>query len=99
MTIADMIGNVDVFSAAVAIATGAGLTIIVTTGLARTPRRKLDMDFKLATMKQQLEHEERTQVNEIAREKDLAKIASGREVEFKRIDSGMIELKTNNRED
>lgn len=97
MTIADMIGNVDVFSAAVALGIGGGVTIIAVTGLARTPRRKLDMDFRLAEMKQQLDHKEQTQNNEISREKALAEIASRSEVEIRRIDSGMIELKTNNR--
>jgi ribosomal protein L20A (L18A) len=49
------------------------------------------MDFQLAEMKQKFEHDERKQINEISREKQLAEIASKREVEFRRIDSGMIE--------
>jgi hypothetical protein len=92
MTLADMIGQVDVYSAAVALGVGAGVTIIATTALARAPRKKLEMDFELARLKQSQEHAERTQANDISREKELAKIASGREIEFKRIENGMIDV-------
>lgn len=93
MTIQSIIGNVDIFSAAVAIAIGGGLTIIVTTALMRQSPKKLEYDYKLAHLAQEHRHAEQVQNNDIAREKALAQIASTREIEFKRIDSGMIDVK------
>lgn len=90
--IATIIGTVDVYQAAVAIATGAGATIVVTTALARTPRKKLEMDFELAKIRQQLDHESRTQELDNGYRKNIAQMSANKEVEFKRIESGMIDV-------
>jgi hypothetical protein len=92
MNIQDIIGPVDVFSAAVAIATGAGATIIATTALARTPRRKLDLDFELEQIKLRNADAANARDKNVQREVELGKIASKQIVEVARIESGMIDV-------
>jgi len=92
MNIQDIIGPVDVFSAAVAIATGVGVTIITTTALARTPRRKLDLDYQLEKIKLANADNANLRSNDVQREVELGKIASKQIVEVARIENGMIDV-------
>lgn len=94
MNIQDIIGPVDVFSAAVAIATGAGATIIVTTALARTPRRKLDLDFQLEKIKLANADNANERSFDVDREVQLGKIAANKQIEVARIESGMVDVKS-----
>jgi hypothetical protein len=93
MNIQDMIGPVDVYSAAVLVAFGAGATIIVTTALARTPRKKMEFEFQLANMKQQQEHDQQLKRIDVEHERDLGKIAANKQIEITRIESGMIDVR------
>jgi len=93
MNLSSLVGPVDVYAATVLVAFCVGCAVVITVALVRPPRIKLDHDFRLAELTEKHKHEQQTQSNDIVRERDLAKIASSREVEFKRIDSGMIDLK------
>jgi len=101
MNIQDIIGPVDVFSAAVAIATGVGVTIITTTALARTPRRKLDLDYQLEKIKLANADAANARNWDVEREVKLGKIAADKQVEVARIENGMIDVKNarSNRDD
>jgi hypothetical protein len=94
MDISSVIGPVDVFQAAVAIGLGIGGTIVVTTALARTPRKKLEMDYKLALIKQEQDLSIVTQRQDIDREVRLGQIIANKEVEVKRIENHMVDLNT-----
>lgn len=94
MTIADMIGQVDIFSAAVAIGFMGGVTIMATTALARQPRKKMEFEYRLADMKQHQEHESDLKRIDVERETALGKIAANKQVEITRIENGMLDVKT-----
>lgn len=99
MNIAEIVGPVDVYSAAVAIGVGAGITIMTVTALARQPRRKMELEFQLADMKQKQSHAETLQKIDVERETALGKIAANKAVEVARIENGMIDVKTRRAED
>lgn len=94
MNIQDIIGPVDVFSAAVAIATGVGITIVTTTALARTPRRKMDLDYQLELTKLANADKQNARTAEVEREVKLGKIAADKQVEVTRIENGMLDVKS-----
>jgi hypothetical protein len=94
MDISSVIGPVDVFQAAVAIGLGISATIVVTTALARTSGKKLEMDYKLALIKQEQELAVVTQRQDIDREVKLGQIIANKEVEVKRIENHMVDLNT-----
>lgn len=91
-TIAGIIGPVDVYSAAVAIALGAGATIMVTTALARTPRRKLDLDYEVQKITMANADRDAARKSDVSREVQLGKIAADKQVEVSRIEHGMVDL-------
>lgn len=92
MNIQDIIGPVDVFSAAVAIAAGVGTTIIVTTALARMPRRKMELDFQLQKITLGNADAANARSNNVEREVKLGQIVANKEVEVARIENGMIDV-------
>lgn len=94
MNIADIVGPVDVFSAAVAIAFGGGATIMITTALARTPRRKLDLDFEVEKIRLENSDKASARDSDVNREVNLGKIIANKEVEVKRIENHMVDLNT-----
>lgn len=93
MNFSSIVGPVDVFSASVLIAIMIGVTIMVSTALARTSVRKLEMDLELAKYKIESDTKLSSQANDINREKALATISVNKEIEFKRIDHGMVDVK------
>lgn len=92
MNIADIVGPVDVFSAAVVIGFGAAVTIMVVTGLARTPRKKMEFEFELAKMKQNHDADSAKQQHEVNREVKLGQIAANKQIEVSRIENGMVDV-------
>lgn len=82
-----IVGNVDVPAAAVLIAFFIGLGIVVTTFLT-THKSKDDRDLERLKLQNDAEVQKRR--DDQAHESALAKIASNREIEFKRVDANMI---------
>lgn len=92
LDVASIVGSVDVFSAAVAIAFGGGITIMATTALARTPRRKLDLDFELEKIKLDNADRSAQRNSDVEREVKLGQIAANKQVEVARIENGMVDV-------
>lgn len=94
--LAYIVGSVDTYSAAVLIAIAVTLCIIITTAIGkRRGKRELEMQFEVDKQKLRNEDMQNQRVNDRAREFELAKIASERDVQFKRIDTGLIEATKN----
>lgn len=95
MTIAGIIGPVDIYSAAVATVMAAGGTVVVTTLIARyQTRRKTDQQFELERLKLHNADAESARINDVNREVRLGQIAATRQVDIARIEGGMIDLKS-----
>lgn len=89
--LSQFIGNVDVNAAGVLIAIAVTICVIVTTMVSkRRSRRAIEIDFELGKMRLQNEDAANSREVDRSREYNLAKLASEREVEFKRIDGNMI---------
>ena len=75
-----IVGDVDLYSGAVLVAMAIGAAVFCTTWIAqRRSRTEIANDFALAKMR----HEDQTKL-------EMAKIADRRDVELKKIESGLI---------
>lgn len=69
------------------------ICIAVTTAIGkRRSRRELQMQFEIDKQKLKNDDEKNKRDNQRSFEFELAKLATERDVQFKRIDSGMIEV-------
>jgi hypothetical protein len=94
MTIASLIGQVDVYSAGVAIAFAVGATVVSTSLVVRYQSgKKRDQDFEIEKLKLANAREATAQAKNVERDIALGNIASKAEVEFKRIEHGGVEAK------
>lgn len=92
MTIASLIGQVDMYSAGVAVAFAAGATVFATTLVARhETRRKTDQQFELEQLRLRNSDAENTRRADIDREIQLGKIAANRQIEIARIEGDTIQ--------
>ena len=97
MTIASMIGPVDFYSAATAIAFAGGFTVIVSTQIAKYQnRRTTDQSFELEKLKLRNADTADARNQDVNREVELGKIAANRQVEIARIEGGMVDVKKSN---
>ncbi len=86
-----IVGVVDANSAAVLIAMAVCICVVVTTAIGRHRRRaEIANEFELAKIRLANERAGAEQQEDRRREFELAKLASEREVEFKRIDHNLI---------
>lgn len=93
--LSSLVGNVDVPAAGVLIAMFVAMAIVATTFLTLySSKQETANKFELAKMAQDAERQVSLARENREHEKDLAKIAANREVEIRRIDSGMIDLQT-----
>lgn len=100
MNIADIVGPVDIYSAAVAIAFGVGVTVLATTSVAKyQSRRKADQSFELEKLRLQNADSDSARQSDVGREVKLGQIAANRQVEIARIEGGMIDVKKSNPDD
>jgi hypothetical protein len=99
MNIAEIVGPVDVYGAVVSIGIGASFTILGVTAMSRTSNRKRNHDFELAKLQAKYAHDATVHNVEEQTKRELAGLAMKREIEFKRIDSGMIDVKVNGKPD
>lgn len=89
------VGAVDLPAAAVLIAISIAVAVVMTTFLSvHTGKQQRSYDFELAKMTKEMEHQSRETSLKNDLEKDLARVASNREVEIRRIESGLVDLKT-----
>jgi len=95
MNIQDIIGPVDVYSAAVAIGFGLAITVITTTALARTPKRQREINFDLERLRLANTDAANARSFDVDREVKLGQIAANKQIEVARIESGMVDLKAN----
>jgi predicted Holliday junction resolvase-like endonuclease len=90
-------GPVDAYSALALVALAVMLMVILTAFIVnRRSREEINNDFELAKMKVHNEEENQKRNSEISREYNLAQLAMKKEIEFKQIESGLIDLKTVN---
>lgn len=90
--LAYIVGPVDWNSAAVLIAMFVTLCIAVTTAIGkRRSKRELEMQFEIDKQKLRNEDEIDKRKSAYSNEYNLAKLATERDVQFKRIDTGLIE--------
>lgn len=88
------VGNVDVPAAAVLVAIVIGFGIGFSTFIAvYKSRQEVNNQFQLAKMAKEAETSVKMEELKQARDKYLAQLTSQREIEFKRIESGMVDLK------
>lgn len=91
-----LIGSVDVNAAAVLCILLIAICIILTTMIGkRRSRRELQMQFEIDKAKLRNEDLVSVRNNERQREYDMAKLSTERDVQFKRIETGLIEAKVN----
>ena len=91
------VGNVDVPAAAVLIAIVIGSGIAFSTAYAiYQSKQEISNKFELAKMAKEAETAVKMEEIKQARDKYLAQLTSQREIEFKRIESGMVDLKVAN---
>ncbi len=89
---AQLVGNVDWNSAAVLVAMFACVCVPLTAAIAkRRSRRELEMQFEIDTHKLNNADADAKRNSDRLREFELAKLATEKEVQYKRIDSGLIE--------
>lgn len=99
MNIASIIGPVDAYSAFVFIAAAAGSTITATALIVkRENRRRLENEFALEQMRITKNAEALRAQQELVHKKEIALITANRDVKFKEVDSGLIELNPNKRD-
>lgn len=90
--LSQLVGSVDFNSAAVLIAIAIALCITVTTAIGkRKSRRELTMQFEIDKQKLRNEDAQNERNTRANHESKLAEIASSRDVNFKRIDQGLVE--------
>lgn len=95
MNVAEIIGQVDVYSASVAIAFAAGATVTSSILLSRfQTRRNTDQQFELEKIKLSNAEASNVRAFEVDREVKLGQIASSRQIEIARIESGMLDVKS-----
>lgn len=91
-----LIGSVDANAAAVLCILFITLCIVFTTMVGkRRGKRELQMQFDIDKVKLKNEDLEKMRNNERLREYDMAKLSTERDVQFKRIETGLIEAKVN----
>lgn len=89
------VGVVDVPAAGVLIAMFVAAAIVATTFLTLySSKQETANKFELAKMAQSASIAQQDQANRLEHEKELAKIAANREIEVRRIDTGMLDLQT-----
>lgn len=89
-----IVGNVDWNAAAVLCVLFITICIAITTAIGkRRSKRELEMQFEIDQQKLRNEDAVSKRVNERQHELDMAKLSTERDVQFKRIDSGLIEGK------
>lgn len=90
--LSQIVGQVDFNSAAVLCVAFITMCIAVTTAIGkRRSRMELNMQFEIDKQKLRNADEESKRNIQRQHEFDLAKLATERDVQFKRIDSGLIE--------
>ena len=96
--LAQIVGQVDWNSAAVLCVLFITICIAVTTAIGkRRSSQELKMQFEVDQQKLRNDDAQNKRTNERQHELDLAKLATDRDVQFKRIDSGLIEGKAVNK--
>lgn len=91
-----IVGPVEWSSAAVLIAICAMLCVTITTAIGkRRTARSVELEFEIGRLKLQNEDEADKRRNQRQLEMDLTKLAFDKEVEIKRIDSGLLEATVN----
>ena len=94
--LSQLVGQVDWNAASVLCVAFITLCIVVTTAIAkRRSKRELEMQFEVDQQKLNNEDEADKRQNARIAEFELAKLATERDVQFKRIDQGLIEGKVN----
>lgn len=94
--LAYIVGNVDLYSAAVLCVTSVALTIMVTSILVKwKSSEELNMQFEIDKNKLRNEDLDKQRNNDRQTEYDMAKLSTEKDIQFKRIDTGLIELKRN----
>lgn len=87
-----IVGTVDWNSAAVLMVLFITLCIVSTAGIAkRRSRRELQMQFEIDKLKLLNADKENERVNQRQHEIEMTKLAFDKDVQYKRIDSGLIE--------
>lgn len=91
-----IVGQVDFNSAAVLCVLFITICIAITTAIGkRRSKTELQMQFEIDKQKLKNEDEQAKRNSEVSREYKMAELATSRDVQFKRIDSGLIELQKN----
>lgn len=91
-----IVGTVDWNSAAVLIAIAITLCIVITAAIAkRRSKTELNMQFEIDQQKLRNEDAVSKRNNDRQHEFDMAKLATERDVQFRRIETGMIEGSVN----
>ena len=94
MNIASVIGPVDVFSAFVAVAIILGSTIFATAMTIKWQNRhKIDQDFELARYRIEVDAQNIRRAADKVHETELAKLAMEKDIQIRRIETGMIDVK------
>ena len=94
--LAQIVGPVDWNAAAVICVAFITICIIITSSVMhRRSKRELEMQFEVDKEKLHNEDEANKRTNQPQLEYELAKLATVRDVSFKRIDQGLIEGKAN----
>lgn len=92
--LASIVGPVDINSAAVLCVLFIAMCIATTTAIGRRrSKQELTMQFEVDKQRLRNEDDNNKRNSDQVREYQLAKIAAERDVNFKRIDSGLIEGK------
>lgn len=95
MSVADIVGTVDAYSAATAVAFAAGLTVVATSAIVRWQNSsKLRMDFEVEKLKLSNADAANARNWDVDREVKLGQIAANKQIEVTRIESGMVDVKT-----
>ena len=94
--LSQIVGQVDFNSAAVLCVAFIAMCIAITTAIGkRRSKRELEMQFEVDKQKLRNDDEANKRQNQRQAELELAKLATERDVQFKRIDSGLIEGSVN----
>jgi hypothetical protein len=88
--LSQIVGPVDFNSAAVLCVAFICLSVVVSLAVTRRSRLLLDQEFDLAKIRLQNEDEASKRQTDAKRDYELARMASEREIEFKRIDTNLI---------
>lgn len=94
--LAYIVGNVDLYSAAVLCFASVALTVMVTSALVKwRSSEELNMQFEIDKNKLRNEDLDKQRNNDRQTEYDMAKLTLEKDVQFKRIENGLIELRRN----